>query len=199
MAATTDNSEIYMINNEIHFNCDINAKTTMKLIEKLLTLQDKILKLSRDVYKKTEGDEHPFFTVKMHPILLFITTPGGNLHQTFSIVDTIENMKVPVHTICKGNVCSGGTLMSLSGKKRYMTKNSFMMIHELRTFSGYAKFTEFMESVENLTMFMNTIKEYYVMKTGMTLEEVDEQLKKDVYWNAATCLEKGLIDDIWEP
>jgi ATP-dependent protease ClpP protease subunit len=30
----------------------------------------------------------------------------------------------------------------------------------------------------------------------MTIEEVEEQLKKDVYWDSATCLEKGLIDEI---
>ena len=31
---------------------------------------------------------------------------------------------------------------------------------------------------------------------SMTAEEIDSQLKQDVTWNAKTCLEKGLVDEI---
>ena len=43
---------------------------------------------------------------------------------------------------------------------------------------------------------MDHIKEFYVKRTKLTSEELDEQLKKDVTWNAKTCLEKGLVDEI---
>jgi len=193
------NEEIYVINNEIHFNSDINSKTAYKLIEKLLNLQDKIIKLSKKINKELEEkneENSSFFSIQYKPILLYITTNGGSLHQSFSIIDTIENMKVPVHTICKGNVMSGGSLISLAGKRRYMTKHSFMLIHELRTNTGYSKYSTIQEELSNSSLLMKTIIDYYVRKSKMTIEEVEEQLKKDVYWDSATCLEKGLIDEI---
>jgi ATP-dependent protease ClpP protease subunit len=43
---------------------------------------------------------------------------------------------------------------------------------------------------------MEHIKNMYLNRTKMTAEELDEQLKKDVSWNAQMCLEKGLVDEI---
>lgn len=193
------NEEIYVINNEIHFNSEINSKTGAKLIDKLLGLQEKIIKQSKKINKEYEEkikEEDVYFSIEYKPILLYITTYGGSLHQSFAIVDTIENMKVPVHTICKGNVMSGGTIISLAGKKRYMTRNSYILIHELRTYSGYVKYSEVVENLENLNVLMKGLKEYYVRKTNMTMDEIEEQLKRDVLWDATICLEKGLIDEI---
>ena len=104
-------------------------------------------------------------------------------------------MKVPVHTICKGFVASAGTLLSLAGNKRYITENSFMLIHELRS-GTWGKFTHMVESVENSKQLMEHIKSYYLKYTKMTAEELDEQLKKDITWNAEMCLEKGLVHKI---
>jgi ATP-dependent protease ClpP protease subunit len=43
---------------------------------------------------------------------------------------------------------------------------------------------------------MEHIKDYYVKNTKLTKEELDIQLVKDLTWNAETCLEKGLVDEI---
>ncbi len=43
---------------------------------------------------------------------------------------------------------------------------------------------------------MDHIKSYYIKKTTITSEELEEQLKKDVTWNAEKCLEKGFVDEI---
>jgi ATP-dependent protease ClpP protease subunit len=43
---------------------------------------------------------------------------------------------------------------------------------------------------------MEHIKLYYIKNTKLTLEELEEQLKKDISWNATLCLEKGLVDEI---
>ena len=51
------------------------------------------------------------------PIKLFITTNGGLVYQVFSAMDTIQGLRVPVHTYCQGIVASAGTLtLSVAGK-----------------------------------------------------------------------------------
>jgi ATP-dependent protease ClpP protease subunit len=43
---------------------------------------------------------------------------------------------------------------------------------------------------------MEHIKEIYIEKTKLTREELEIQLKKDELWDAKTCLEFGLVDEI---
>ena len=45
-------------------------------------------------------------SVVPQPIKLFITTNGGLVYQVFSAIDTIQGLRVPVHTYCQGIVAS---------------------------------------------------------------------------------------------
>lgn len=195
--------------NSIYFNSGINPRSMATLIEKLLSMEQKILhkqkslKRKFDEIKKTDKDTQIYenyddmleIKVEPKPINLYITSNGGLVYQVFGAIDTIRGMKVPVHTICKGFVASAGTLLSLAGKKRYITESSYMLIHELRA-GHWGKFTHLSESLDNSKQLMEHIKNWYLTRTKMTSEELDEQLKKDVSWNAQMCLDKGLVDEI---
>jgi len=189
--------------NSIYFNAGINAKTISSLIDKLINMENNILRKQKKLKRKlkkmnenlSEDEEHFNIKIEFKPIKLYITSNGGYVYQAFSAIDTINEMKIPVHTICKGFVASAGTLLSLAGKKKYITESSYMLIHELR--SGFwGKYTNLSESFENSKQLMEHIKSYYISKTKISPEELDEQLKKDISWNAQTCLEKGLVDEI---
>ncbi len=193
--------------NSIYFNANITARTMSTLIQKLLDLEKNILKKQKKLKRKFDNfqkDKNDYsdsenlleVTINPKPIILYITSNGGYVYQVFTAIDTINNMKVPVHTVCKGFVASAGTLLSLAGKKRYITENSYMLIHELRT-ASWGKFTQIAESFENAKQLMEHIKQYYVKKTLMTYEELDEQLKKDICWDADMCIKKGLVDEIF--
>jgi len=198
--------------NTIYFNAGINPKSMAYLTEKLLSMEQKILRRQKslkrklDEVKKTDKDKDKTkdyedydeqFEIKVNPkpINLYITSNGGLIYQVFGAIDTIRGMKVLVHTICKGFVASAGTLLSLAGKKRYITESSYMLIHELRA-GHWGKFTHLSESLDNSKQLMDHIKNWYLTRTKMSSEELDEQLKKDVSWNAQMCLEKGLVDEI---
>ena len=194
--------------NSIYFNSGINPKSMASLTEKLLNMEQKILKRQKtlkrkleDIKKSDKNTENEDYNdqfeieIKPKPISLYITSNGGLVYQVFGTIDTIRGMKVPVNTICKGFVASAGTLLSLAGIKRYITESSYMLIHELRA-GHWGKFTHLSESLDNSKQLMEHIKSYYLSKTKMTSEELDEQLKKDVSWNAQMCLEKGLVDEI---
>lgn len=186
---------------EIHFNAGISQSSVSSLIEKLISLEEKIIKKHKNAKRKLaeiekDDDYENFkFNVDLPPIKLYISTPGGLVYQVFSLIDTIQSLRVPVYTICKGFVASAGTLLSLAGKKRFITENSYMLIHELRA-GTWGKHSHMLESIENSKQLMEHIKSYYLSKTKISAAELEEQLKKDVTWNAQTCLEKGLVDEI---
>ena len=209
-----DTINIDELTNSIYFNSGINPKSMASLTEKLISMEQKILRRQKtlkrklDEVKKTDKDkdkdkstdyedfdEQFEIKIKPKPINLYITSNGGLVYQVFGAIDTIRGMKVPVHTICKGFVASAGTLLSLAGEKRYITESSYMLIHELRA-GHLGKFTHLSESLDNSKQLMEHIKNWYLSRTKMTSEELDEQLRKDVSWNAQMCLEKGLVDEI---
>jgi ATP-dependent Clp endopeptidase proteolytic subunit ClpP len=199
----------------ILFYSEINAKSTGCLITILLDLEteinqnkkklkrkfDKFINDKNDKNDKNDTDDNLInnntikLSFEVSPILLYIQSRGGDVHSAFSIIDTIKAISIPVHTICTGKVASAGTLISLSGKKRMMTENAYMLIHELRTMS-WGKFTEIQQDFENSASLMEHIINYYVKKTKLSYNELKEILKKDVNWNAEKCLENGLIDEI---
>jgi ATP-dependent Clp protease protease subunit len=205
-----DTINVDELTNSIYFNSGINPKSMSSLIEKLLLMEQKIIRKQKslkrkfDEVKKTDKDKSSEFEdydeqfevkIEPKPIILYITSNGGLVYQVFAAIDTIRGMKVPVNTVCKGFVASAGTLLSLAGKKRYITESSYMLIHELRA-GQWGKFTHLSESFDNSKQLMEHIKSYYLSRTKMTSEELDEQLKKDISWNAQMCLEKGLVDEI---
>ena len=70
------------------------------------------------------------------PINLHIQSSGGSLMNTYYIVDLIQSLETPVNTFIDGFAASAATLISVAGDKRYMTKNSLMLIHQLSSQNG---------------------------------------------------------------
>jgi len=186
---------------EIHFSGGINQESMAMLVDKLLELEGKLIKKCRSLKRKLkedydeEEDSIISFKVEPHPIKLFITSGGGSVYHVLSAIDTIKGMKIPVNTYVKGIAASAATLLSLAGKRKFITENSYMLIHEIRS-GMWGKYSELKDDFNNMTVLNDHIKNYYVKNTKLTKEEVDEQLKQDVIWNPEKCLEKGLVDDI---
>jgi ATP-dependent protease ClpP protease subunit len=186
---------------EIHFSGSINQESMALLVDKLLELEGKLIKKCRSLKRKLkedydeEEDNIISFKVEPHPIKLFITSGGGSVYHVLSAIDTIKGMKIPVNTYVKGIAASAATLLSLAGKRKFITENSYMLIHEIRS-GMWGKYSELKDDFNNMTVLNDHIKNYYVKNTKLTKEEVDEQLKQDVIWNPEKCLEKGLVDDI---
>jgi ATP-dependent Clp protease protease subunit len=193
--------------NEIYFNGPINYISMSNLIKELSKLEAKILKESIKLKRKVtdmlkddkdfENSEPKYCNIKIKnkPIKLYISSHGGSVYQVLGAFDSIKNMKVPVHTICKGFVASAGTILSLAGEKRFITKNSYMLIHQLRS-GMWGKFEEIKDDFENCQTLMKHLKKIYIENTKLKEEELDDILKKDISWSAEICLEKGLVDEI---
>jgi ATP-dependent Clp protease protease subunit len=89
-----------------------------------------------------------------------------------------------------------GSLISVIGKKRYMTKNSFIMIHQLSSSLGEGKFDDLDDNMDNLNKFMETIRNIYLDKTKIPMEDLNDILDHDLWMNSQECINYGLIDEI---
>ena len=181
-------SDVYVRGNHIIFKGDVDRNNVYKLNEEI----EKLNKDFRDL-KKTLEAVH----VSPKPIYLHLNTYGGYLDDGFAAVDFIKQSEIPIHTVVEGRCASAGTLMSVVGKKRYMTPNSRLLIHQL---SGgcWGKMAEMEEDMEEARDSMDDIVAIYTKHTSMTAKQVRDQLKKEKYWNYADCKKRGIVDEEWK-
>lgn len=129
------------------------------------------------------------------PIKLHIQSMGGELMPTFYVCDLIRNLETPVHIYIDGFVASAAATIAVCGHKRYITKHSSMLIHQLKS-SSSGKFAELKDEMDNLNMFMMNLEDIYLKNTEINKEELEKLLFSEVWLSAEKCLEYGLVDHI---
>lgn len=173
-----DEELISTIDNNIYFYSPITKTSCFKLEKELLLLNQENL---------LEGINNP--------INLHIQSNGGSLFNSIYIIDLIKNLETPVYTYVDGFAASAATLISVVGKKRFMTTNSLMLIHQL---SGgmNGKFSEMEDESENINSLMDFITRTYLENTKINKVELEQILKHDIWLNSTYCLQNGLVDKI---
>ena len=129
------------------------------------------------------------------PINLHIQSGGGMLMPTFYVCDVIQNLDTPVHVYIDGFVASAASLIAVSGKKRFMTKHSFMLIHQLQSQSS-GRLNEMKDEITNLDFFMKNAKDIYYRNSNITREVLEKLLLDELWIDAKQCLHYRLIDEI---
>jgi len=66
------------------------------------------------------------------PILLVIDSMGGALDPALAFYDFIRLFDINLHTVAAGRCGSSAILPFLSGKKRMMTRHSWLWVHNVR-------------------------------------------------------------------
>jgi ATP-dependent protease ClpP protease subunit len=128
-------------------------------------------------------------------IKLHINSDGGEVFGALSIVDRIQSSKVPVHSYAEGLVASASTLISVSCHKRYIRKNTILLIHQVRSwFEG--TYEDFNDEKQNMDLIMKVVKDIYLKHTKFTEDELNTLLKRDIYLNAEDAIKYGLADEI---
>ena len=169
--------------NKIYYYAGVNRDSAAELNKKIGEIESKSLTLG--------------YNLDMDPptLKLLINSGGGSITAGISSMDTILRTKVPVHTYVDGFCASAATFLSVVGEKRFMSRNSYMLIHQLST-NFWGKYSEFEDEKQNLDLMMTTIKNVYREYTEVPMKKIDEILKHDLMWDAETCKSLGLVDEI---
>lgn len=129
-------------------------------------------------------------------INFYIQSVGGSLLPTFGVIDTIKLSRIPINTFVNGYVASAGSLLSVSGHKRFITKNSMMLVHSLRTSIGEVNYQQLEDHYYNSASMMNIVKNIYKEKSIIENEKLDFLLSHDYWLNSTDCLKYKLVDYI---
>ena len=182
-ASSSNEKHITVQDNKIYYYSNVSRGSCSELNKKIGELEGKYLGTAKSL-----GIEPP--TIK-----LLINSGGGSVVSGIASMDTILRTQVPIHTYVDGFAASAATFLSVVGNYRFMSRNSYMLIHQLST-QFWGKYSEFEDEKKNLDLMMNTIKNVYKEHTKLPMKKLDEILKHDLMWDAKTCLKYGLIDEI---
>lgn len=177
-------SSLRVVENTIFFYSDVTEQSALELNHVLHELDSKL--------KNTYNFLGPDF--KPH-IKLRINSYGGSLFAGLAVLDVIRGLTSDVHTYVDGAAASAATIISVAGTKRYIGKNSLMLIHQLST-GNYGKYSELEDDMENNKRLMKSIKDIYKQYTKVPMKQIDDILKHDLWFDSARCLELGLVDGI---
>jgi len=176
-------SFIEVVENRIYFYSDID--------------REKILQLNRHLRNKGIDLQREAMVQAREPanIYLHIQSYGGNIFAGMAGMDEIIKSMVPVYTMIDGCCASAATLLSICGKRRFINRHAYMLIHQISS-CMWGKYEDFKDEMKNLDKFMTMIKEIYSEYTKIPMEKLEEILKHDLFFNANECKEYGLVDEV---
>jgi len=128
-------------------------------------------------------------------IRLFIYSPGGFVEAGLALVDLMQGLRSPIHTIIIGEACSMAGYISIHGTKRFITKNASWMGHEMHAdYDDYH--TKNQDRMTYDTGLWDKILKVYKEKTHLTDQDIDKLKRGELWLDAEACLRKGIVDKI---
>ncbi len=127
---------------------------------------------------------------------LYINSGGGIVTGGLAIYDTMNLINCKVNTVCLGQACSMGAFLLAAGTgKRYATKNSRVMIHQiLGGANGQATDVEIQwHEMKRLKELLTTIMSN---NSKLTYEVMLQECERDNFLVPEKALSYGLIDII---
>ncbi len=130
-------------------------------------------------------------------ISIYINSPGGSVYSGLAIYDTMKFVKPDIHTMCVGVAMSMGSLLLAGGTKgkRAALPNSRILIHQPSAgFEGQS--TDIEIHAREILNVRERLDEIYAENTGLSKEQVREDMERDRFFTAEQALEYGLIDRV---
>lgn len=117
------------------------------------------------------------------PINVFIASEGGEAYKGYNVVSAIERSKVPVYTYSEGTqLMSMGFIIFLAGDKRFMSRHSNPMYHQLSAGTQGTNLTMSSE-VEYFRRMQKETAQYIVERTEIPLEKLEYYDERNLDWH----------------
>lgn len=132
---------------------------------------------------------------KRTPIILYVSSNGGEVDSGFELIDVIMASKTPVFTVNLGYQYSMGFLIGLAGTKRFAMRNARFLMHDGSNFV-YNSGAKAQDQMEFQRRVEDRIKQYILSRSKITSKEYDSKLRVEWYLFADEAKDKGFCDYI---
>ena len=180
-------NDIKVDGNKIYFYKAVSRDSILNLIN---TINETIKKLKSVVSQNGLSDDIPIY--------LFINSEGGDYFAGLSGMDHIQNMDYPIYTVIDGMVASAATFISLAGTKRFITKSSWVLVHQIRTWLGGMYTHEHLkDEMNNSDNIMKNLHKMYSENTVIPKKKLETFFKHDIYIDSTQALKYGIASELY--
>jgi len=130
-------------------------------------------------------------------ISFYINSPGGHVHSTLAIYDTMKFIRADVSTVCVGMAASGAAVLLAGGTrgKRIALPNSRIMIHQpLGGVEGQA--TDIQIHAEEIIKTKKRLNEILAKETRRKITQVEKETERDFFMDSGEAKNYGIIDKV---
>ena len=131
------------------------------------------------------------------PVFMYINSPGGLVTAGMAMYDTMQYIHPDVHTICMGQAASMGSLLLAGGAPgcRYALPNARIMLHQP---SGGAQgmASDIDIQAREILRTRANLNQLYVYHTGQKLEDIENVMDRDTFFDVERAKDFGVIDEI---
>ncbi|MFC1639101.1 ATP-dependent Clp protease proteolytic subunit [Patescibacteria group bacterium] len=133
------------------------------------------------------------------PITMYINTPGGEVVAGMAIVDTMNFIRPPMHTVVIGRAASMGAVILASGEQgqRMALPNAEIMIHQVLG-GAQGQATDIEIHARHILRTKERLNQVLAERTGQPYERVCADTERDNFMEPPEALEYGIIDQIVE-
>ena len=130
-------------------------------------------------------------------IMMFIDSYGGACDSFIAIHDIMKIIRCDIATVCIGKAMSCGQMLLISGTKgkRFITKNSRVLIHEISNFTC-GKLTDIEIDINETKELKKIVENLIVKYTKIKEKDLKLIMQRDSYFSAEESLKLGIVDYI---
>jgi ATP-dependent protease ClpP protease subunit len=129
------------------------------------------------------------------PVHLHVSSGGGSLSAGLLACDVIDRLRCPVYTFVEGSVASAASLISVCGRRRYMTRRSTLLLHQASMeVAGSVRHDELQDESYNMGLLARAMTAVYREHTSLSTRQVERLLADERYLTAREAARLGLVD-----
>lgn len=126
---------------------------------------------------------------------VIINSPGGDVFSGSEIYTLLKDYSGNVVVKIVGVAASAASIVAMAGKKVMMSPTAEMMIHNVSS-CACGDYRDFEHEAGVLKDYNSTIANAYMIKSGMTKEELLSMMDEETWLTPEKALEYKLIDEI---
>lgn len=132
------------------------------------------------------------------PITFYINSPGGDVHAGMSIIQTMRDLRSPVHTFVLSEAASMAAVVAVAGAKRLGFPTSRWLLHRDHGVAA-GDHEDLLIAAKEMKAVDKMADQVILNFTRIVADELEEMQKKDRWFGAEEALKRGLVDEIVIP
>lgn len=176
-------NRIFYVEGVIYRDADTDYSQTAELAKTIINLNIEDIGIPKEQRK---------------PIIILIDSPGGEIDQSFILIDVIQSSVTPVYTIALSSAMSGGFLILLAGHKKFVFPHSQLLVHQGRAEGISGTPDEIIAATRNYKDTISRMKDFILANSKIDPKVFAKNQKKDWFISPTQAVsdEFGIADKI---